>query len=583
MFCSCANNPDEKRPNVNICPVCMGHPGTLPVLNKQAVQHVLLVGHAVGGKIADYTEWDRKNYFYPDIPKGYQISQYKYPIVSGGAIPIDALARNISSAATQDERDANASVVVGGADQRLLPISITRIHLEEDTAKSTHGVGKSADESLVDFNRAGVPLLELVTEPVIHDAETASAFAREFQLLLRTLGVAEANMEKGEMRVEANVSVMAVENCSVIPAKAGIQSGTSNSISNTMDSRLHGNDKKSANEKISHASEKLGTKTEVKNLNSFRSVERAIDFEIKRQIELLEKGEKVIQETRGWDENAGKTFSQRAKESSHDYRYFPDPDLPKLVISEIKEFSADEINKGMPELPWEKRARLIRDFSMTTKEAAVFVESLAVGRYFEEVVQGEPLDEKVESQEEKVAGNPVISAKAEIQSETSDSISNTMDSRFRGNDKQDACSSCTKLAINYILTDYLGLIKKDHDEDYKGFINTIEPARFAELMKMTSENKVSSRGAKDLLVLMYKGDKREPLLIAQEKGLLQKSDANELESMAKEIIAKNPSVVADYKSGKLAALQFLIGQGMKLSKGSANPAVLKDVFLKELK
>ena len=323
MFCSCANNTDEKRPNVNICPICMGHPGTLPVLNKQAIRHVLLVGHAVGGTIADYTEWDRKNYFYPDIPKGYQISQYKYPLVEGGKVKVD-------------EKE----------------VAITRIHLEEDTAKSTHGVGKSADESLVDFNRAGVPLLELVTEPVIHDAETAGAFAREFQLLLRTLGVAEANMEKGELRVEANVSV-----ASEGDTTAG----------------------------------KFGTKTEVKNLNSFRSVERAIDFEIKRQIELLEKGEKVIQETRGWDENTAQTFSQRAKESSHDYRYFPDPDLPKLVISEIPEFSADEIEKGMPELPWDKRTHLFKDFNMTAKEVAVFVEAPAVGAYFESVIQGEPL------------------------------------------------------------------------------------------------------------------------------------------------------------------------------------------------
>src|ERR1035437_5829596 len=468
MFCSCANNTDEKRPNINICPICTGHPGTLPVLNKKAIRHVILVGHAVGGKVADYTEWDRKNYFYPDIPKGYQISQYKYPLVTGGVIPISL-------------------------QEKTSDIAITRIHLEEDTAKSTHGQGKSIDESLVDFNRAGVPLLELVTEPVIHDAETAGAFAREFQLLLRTLGVAEANMEKGELRVEANVSV----------ASEG-----------------------------DTAAGRFGTKTEVKNLNSFRSVERAIDFEIKRQIELLEKGEKVIQETRGWDESAGKTFSQRAKESSHDYRYFPDPDLPKLVISEIPEFRADNIKKGMPELPWEKRVRLTRDFGMTTKEVAVFVESPAVGAYFEAVVQD------------------VILA---------------------------------RLAINYILTDYLGLIKKDHGEDYESYINSIEPSNFTKLMKMISENKVSSRGAKDLLVFIYKGDKREPVAIAEEKGLLQKSDEGELESMVKEIITKNPSVVADYKAGKSVALQFLIGQGMKLSKGSANPEVLKKVFLKELK
>jgi hypothetical protein len=246
-------------------------------------------------------------------------------------------------------------------------------------------------------------------------------------------------------------------------------------------------------------------------------------------------GDEVVQETRGWDENTAQTFSQRVKESSHDYRYFPDPDLPKLIISEITEFSADKIKKDMPELPWDKRTRLIRDFSMTAKEVAVFVEVPIAGNYFESVTAS-------------LKDNKDIS----------------------------------RLSINYILSDYLGLIKKDHDEDYESFINSIEPSNFTKLMKMISENKVSSRGAKDILVLMYKGDKREPLIIAEEKGLLQKSDAGELELMVREIITKNPSVVADYKSGKLVALQFLIGQGMKLSKGSANPEVLKKVFLKEL-
>jgi aspartyl-tRNA(Asn)/glutamyl-tRNA(Gln) amidotransferase subunit B len=321
MFCGCKNNTDEKKPNTNICPICLGQPGTLPVLNMEAIRHVLKVGHALGANIADYTEWDRKNYFYPDIPKGYQISQYKYPLVSGGVVPVgDAF------------------------------VAITRIHLEEDTAKSTHDAHTDAagqEHSLVDFNRAGVPLMELVTEPVIHDAETAGNFARQLQLLLRTLGVAEANMEKGEMRVEANVSIASPEDT---------------------------------------AAGKFGTKTEVKNLNSFRSAERAIAYEVKRQTELLEKGESVTQETRGWDENAGKTFSQRKKESSHDYRYFPDPDLPKLIISEIAEFKASEIQKSMPELPWIKRARFIADYKMTKKEAELFVDNPAVTTYFESVI-----------------------------------------------------------------------------------------------------------------------------------------------------------------------------------------------------
>jgi aspartyl-tRNA(Asn)/glutamyl-tRNA(Gln) amidotransferase subunit B len=274
MFCACKNDPDEDKPNANVCPICLGHPGTLPVLNMEAIKHVLKMGVAVGGTLADFTEWDRKNYFYPDIPKGYQISQYKYPLISDG---------------------------------QLAGVALERIHLEEDTAQSTHD---THEKSLVNFNRAGVPLMELVTKPVIHDAATAVRFAKELQLLLRYLGAGEANMEKGEMRVEANISVA---------SPADTETG------------------------------KFGTKTEVKNLNSFRSVEKAIEYEVERQSALLEAGEKVKQETRGWDDAGSETYSQRSKESSHDYRYFPDPDIPKLKISEIAEFSKKELQKEQPD------------------------------------------------------------------------------------------------------------------------------------------------------------------------------------------------------------------------------------------
>lgn len=470
MFCSCKNDSDEKRPNTNICPICLGHPGTLPVLNKQAIRHVLAVGTALGGHIADYTEWDRKHYFYPDIPKGYQLSQYKYPLVTGGFLP------------------ASSSGV---------RVAITRVHLEEDTAKSTHD---AHEKSLVDFNRSGVPLMELVTEPVIRDAETAGAFARELQLLLRTLGVAEANMEKGEMRVEANVSVASEEN-----TKAG----------------------------------KFGVKTEVKNLNSFRSVERAIAHEIERQTSVLEEGGKVVQETRGWDEDKGETFSQRAKESSHDYRYFPDPDLPKLMISEISEFSQDVIEKGMPELPWDKRARFKKDFGMTDKEAAMLIESPALSAYFEST----------------------LSALASSKAAGSESI---------------------RLAKNYLLSDYLGLLKKDHNEGYERFIDSISTSHFAALLNLISAGALSSRGGKDLLLIMYKGDKRDPRAIATDKGLLQKSDEGALVAVVEDVIKAHQNVVSDYKAGKSSALQFLIGQGMKASKGSANPEVLRKLLVGKL-
>lgn len=444
MFCACKNDPDEEKPNVNVCPICLGHPGTLPVLNKEAIRHVLKMGYAVKGNIADFTEWDRKNYFYPDIPKGYQLSQYKYPLVSGGA---------------------------------LHGIELTRIHLEEDTAQSTHDVH---EKSLINFNRAGVPLMELVTEPVIHDAVTATNFAKELQLLLQYTGAGEANLEKGEMRVEANISVSSEEG-------------------------------------------KLGTKTEVKNLNSFKVVEKAIAYEIARQTKLLEKGEKVVQETRGWDEVGQKTFSQRLKESSHDYRYFPDPDIPKLKISEVKEFSKESLIKEIGELPWEKRARLQKDYQMTDKEVAMFVETPAIGKYFETVIAGN----------EKIA----------------------------------------KLAMNYILTDYTGLLKKENKS-----IDTISAKHFTKLMQMVSGGKLSSRGAKDILVLLMKEDS-DPEKLAESHGLIQKSDEGEIKKIVEEIVKANSSVVEDYKKGKAAALMFFVGQGMKATKGSANPEVLKKIIL----
>jgi aspartyl-tRNA(Asn)/glutamyl-tRNA(Gln) amidotransferase subunit B len=474
MFCPCGNDPDEEKPNVNICPICLGHPGTLPVLNMKAIEHVLRMGVAVDGTLADFTEWDRKNYFYPDIPKGYQISQYKFPLVSGG---------------------------------ELSGVALERIHLEEDTAQSTHDieVGPRGQTSLVNFNRAGVPLMELVTKPVIHDATTAVRFAKELQLLLRYLGVSEANMEKGEMRVEANISVS-----SPADMKAG----------------------------------RFGVKTEVKNLNSFRSVERAIEYEIGRQIALIEKGEKVVQETRGWDDSKNETYSQRSKESSHDYRYFPDPDIPKMKISEIPEFSVASLSKDMPELPWVKRDRYQKEYGMTDKEVAVFVESPRIAGHFESII--------------KESGIP--------------------------NDKE-----FTRLATNYLLTDYLGLLKKEKFDDPESLISSITPYNFAELMLMIKDGQISSRGAKDLLNLAVQSYIKDKKVfsssfkdLAEKHNLLQKSDAADIEPIIEKVIADSAKVVAEYKAGKIASLQFLIGQAMKVTKGAANPTVIKELLVKKL-
>jgi len=486
MFCDSKNDPDEKVPNVNICPICMGYPGTLPVINKEAVRHVLRMGEALGGEIADFTEFDRKNYFYPDIPKGYQISQYKYPLVRGG---------------------------------KLNNVSITRVHLEEDTARSQHMSQINADinprisadnprdsASLLDFNRAGVPLMELVTEPVIHSAEEASAFAKELQLLLQYLGAGDANMEKGEMRVEANVSVSE-------------RPRTNADLTQTDAER----------------SSSLGVKVEIKNLNSFRAVEKAIAYETRRHIELLEKGEKVIQETRGWDEVKEITFSQRTKEESHDYRYFPDPDLPKLSIQKIDSLHSEAIKTSLPELPWNKRTKYIKVMGIKAEDAEFFVINRNWGMYFD-----------------SIAG--------------------------------DLNKSEFQLAANYITSDLAGLVRSDSsvkDETEVNLLDKVAIPDFAELIKMIIGKKISSRGAKDILKKLYEGEEGARR-IAEVNDLIQKSDDAALITIVNKIIADNQKVVADYKEGKEAALQYLIGQGMKASKGSANPELLKKIFTEKL-
>lgn len=456
MFCGCKNDPDEERQNTNICPICMGHPGTLPYPNREAITNVIKVGLALGSHIADFTEFDRKNYFYPDIPKGYQISQYKYPIVSGGA---------------------------------LNGFGITRIHLEEDTGLSKHDRGAF---TLVDYNRAGVPLMELVTEPVIHSAKDAADFARELQLLLRTLGVSEANLEKGEMRVEPNIS-------------------------------------------ISDELGKMGTKVEVKNLNSFKSVEKAILYELARMQSLYEAGraDEIVQETRGWDENKQSTFSQRSKENANDYRYFPDPDIPKFKLSEMYDF--EEMKQGLPELPWQKRERYEKELGLKAEDASLFATDPLLAEYFEDIV---------------------------------DALS----------DKKNA-----QTAANYLISDLLGLEKKQGSAEMNKEVNRTRPsaAHFAELISMIAAGEITSRGAKDILLVMVRDDK-SPKLLAEEKGLLQTNDAETLKPIIETVIASNEKIVADYKAGKQAALQALVGIVMKETKGAANPAqtleILKDLL-----
>ena len=460
MFCGCLNDPSEKHPNVNVCPVCLGHPGTLPTANKQAIEYVIKVGLALGGKINPVSKFDRKNYFYPDLPKGYQISQYDQPIVLGG---------------------------------NLNGVRIRRIHLEEDTGRLLHD---EKGVTLVDFNRAGVPLMELVTEPDIKSGEEALAFAKELQLILRYLHVSDADMEKGQMRVEANVSVSKMAHSA--------SSGQTPS--------------------------EFGTKVELKNINSFRAAGGAIAYELKRQEEVLESGGKVEQETRGWDDAKQETISQRSKEEAHDYRYFPEPDLPAF---ETSVFGIENLKISIPELPKEKRIRLASEYSLNEKQVGVLVEDMALAQYFEEA-----------SSELKA-----LSAKAD-----------------------------PKAILNYLTSDLLGLMNTEKlvFADLK-----IEPEHLAHLVFLIESGKIGSRQAKDILRRMFETG-LDPEEILESEGLHTISDEAELKGVVQEVIKENPTALADYKKGKTASLQFLVGQAMKKLKGRGNPEVLAKIFEKNL-
>jgi len=462
MFCECLNNPKEKRPNVNICPVCTAQPGALPVINKKAVESVIKTGLALNCKVTRKTWFERKNYFYPDLPKGYQISQYEAPINRNG---------------------------------NLMGIKIERIHLEEDTGKLIH----DKSFSLVDFNRAGVPLMELVTEPVIHSAKNARKFCEELRLVLRYLKVSDANMEKGEMRCEANIS-----------------------LSN---------------------SKELGTKVEIKNLNSFKAVERAVEYEIKRQAEILENNEKIVQETRGWNKNKQKTFSQRIKEGAADYRYFVEPDLPPLKISEkdIKKLKAE-----IPELPNNRRKRFIKEYNLSKDDVEVFTSFQTLGDYFEKVVS-----------ELKNWGKTISKKELSI-------------NHFY---------KTTKLASNYLITELKKLLHNFEEQEIETL--KITPENFAEFIVILEQGKISSSAAQTVLKKMFETG-ADPSHIIEEENLAQVSNESELIKIIEKAIKNNPQPVMDYKKGKEGVLQFLIGQVMKLSRGSANPEIISKMLKKHL-
>lgn len=467
MFCACKNGLGlETEPNVNICPVCTAQPGTLPVPNEQAIRSVQLAGLALNCRLRLESKFDRKNYFYPDIPKGYQISQYDEPFCEAGYL--DVLGKKIG---------------------------VTRIHLEEDTGKLVHP--KGANYSLVDFNRAGVPLMELVTEPDMETAEEARVFCQKLQQICRYLKISDADMEKGHMRCEVNLS-------------------------------LH----KEGEDKLS------GTKVEVKNINSFKFVEKAIAYEIERQTEVLEKGEKIVQETRGWDANRNATVSQRKKESAHDYRYFPEPDIPPFKFDEAY---VEELRRKLPELPDQKERRFKQEYGLSEEAIGVLTADPVLADYFESVVS--ELGEKLEAKEFSLDRDKAIS-----------------------------------LAANYLITELRKHLMTNGDgiTDLK-----ITPENYAELIAIVGEGRISSSGAQTVLEEMYRtgGD---PSQIIEEKNLAQLSDAGELEKIVDAVLAKNEQSVADFKSGKENALKFLIGQTMKESKGKANPQVAEELLRKKL-
>ena len=461
MFCRCSADYAGAPPNTLVCPVCLGMPGTLPVINRKAVEYTIMTALALNCEIAEFAKFDRKNYFYPDLVKGYQISQYDLPLSRNGWLEIE----------------------IDGKRKR---IRIRRVHLEEDTAKLIHVHRDGQSYSLIDFNRSGVPLMEIVSEPDIRSPEEARQYLIKLRTILRYLGVSTADMEKGAMRCEANVSLRPL------------------------------------------GSEEYGTRVEVKNLNSFRSVKLALEYEIERQKRLLEAGGKVEQETMGWDESRGVTVLQRSKEYAHDYRYFPEPDLPPLVIE--REW-VEEIRTKLPELPDAKRDRFVADYGLSRYDAGVLVADRAVADYFETCVR---------------AGAGRVEPKA---------------------------------IANWITGELFRLMKAQGLEI--GEVR-ITPDKLVALIGMVEDGTITASTAKKVLAEVFETG-RAPEEIVRERGLAQISDVEALSRVVDEVIAANPKAVADYLAGKKPVLRFLVGQVMKATRGKANPKLANELLLEKLK
>ena len=486
MFCDCPNESSQTEPNKNICPTCSGQPGSLPTINQEAVKKNIKTGLALNCQVADNSFFERKNYFYPDLPKGYQISQYQEPLSKNGYL-------DIHIPASGQDKNFQFSII----NFQTKRIRIERIHLEEDTGRLQHPEG--ADYSLVDLNRAGVPLMELVTEPDLETADEVKEFIKELQLILRYLNVSGANMEKGEMRCEVNIS-LAEKNA-----------------------------------------EKFGTKVEIKNLNSIAVAGASVEYEITRQTEVLERGDKVIQETRGWHDKKAITFSQRDKESAHDYRYFPEPDLPPLKITPEL---LNEIKATLPELPSQKRTRLTQEYHLNKQDIELFVNQKSLSNYFEKVIS---------------------------------ELSNWVAEKYQGKLSPEEFQKLVKLAANYIITDLQTFLKEKDVEFFQEDKFLITAENFAEFLSMIYLGEISSKIAKMLLPEMLSNG-GDPSQIIVDKGWQMVSDISEIEKAAQGVIANNLKAVEDYKRGKATSLQFFIGQVMAKTKGKAKPEVVSEIL-----
>ncbi|OGU83318.1 MAG: aspartyl/glutamyl-tRNA amidotransferase subunit B [Stygiobacter sp. RIFOXYA12_FULL_38_9] len=454
IFCGCSTK-FGSLPNSNVCPVCLGHPGVLPVLNKKVVEYTVLMGLATDCRINEKSVFARKNYFYPDLPKGYQISQYEEPICEFGKVTIEF------------------------KDGSKKDIGVTRIHMEEDAGKSIHDLG---DDTMIDLNRTGTPLMEIVSEPDMRSAEEAVLYLNKLKQVLLYLGICDGNMEEGSLRCDANISI-----------------------------RLKGETK-------------LGTKAEVKNMNSFRNVEKAIEYEIERQIDIIEDGGKIIQQTLLWNAELNQIFPMRTKEEAHDYRYFPDPDLMPVIVDEKWR---NEILSSLPELPDARRERFVSQYKLPVYDAQILTSSRELADYYEQVL-----------------------------TETDD----------------------YKTASNWVMTDVLKTVN-EQKISVKDF--SVTPQNLGKLVSLISKNTISGKIAKEVFPEMILSEK-DPEVIVKEKNLVQISDTSELESAITKILDANPKDVQDYLGGKEKAIGFFVGQIMRETKGKANPQIVNELLKKKL-